>query len=157
MAISWNFNAEDYQENDFAPIPAGDHRVRIAKAEEAKSKNGSDMVVLTLDVSGHSSSLWYYLVFMPSNPQMTNQKLGQIFESFGITPGDMNLNNWVGKVGAARVKHEAYNGEQTAKVSYFLTKKKQETMSEWKEPAGKASVTGGGSASVVVDESDLPF
>ena len=157
MALSWNFNKDDYQENDFGCIPAGDYRVRIANAEETKSKNGNDMVKLTLDVSGHSSSLWYYLVFMPDNPSMTNQKLGQLFESFGITPGDMNTANWVGKVGAARVKNEAYNGEQTAKVSFFLSKKKQESLDEWKEPAGKASVTGGNSASVVVDESDLPF
>lgn len=161
MAITgWNFNAEDYKENDFAPIPVGDHRVRIAKAEEKTSSKGNDMVVLTLDVSGHASSLWYYLVFMPDNPQMTNQKLGQIFSSFGITPGDMNVANWVGKVGAARVKHEKYNGEDTARVSYFLSKEKQAQLPAWQESPGKASVTGNtlaGFEGVATDEGDLPF
>lgn len=157
MAIAWNFNENDYQANDFACIPAGDYRVRIANAEETKSKNGNDMVKLTLDVSGHSSSLWYYLVFMPDNPSMTNQKLGQLFESFGINPGDMNTANWVGKVGAARVTNEMYNGENTAKVKYFLSKKKQESLDEWKEPAGKASVTGGNANFVPVASEDLPF
>lgn len=156
MAIAWNFNADDYKENDFAPIPVGDHRVRISKAEEKKSQNGNDMIALTLDVSGHSGSLWYYLVFMPNNPQMTNQKLGQIFSSFGITPGDMNTANWVGKVGACRVKHELYNGENSAKVSYFLTKEKQETLPAWSEPAGKSSVTGNTNF-VDVAADDLPF
>lgn len=157
MGISWNFNADDYKENDFAPIPVGDHRVRIAKVEQAKSKNQNDMLVLTLDVSGHSSSLWFYLVFMPDNPSMTNQKLGQIFDSFGITPGDMNTNNWLGKVGGCRVKHETYNGENSAKVNYFLSRKKVETLPAWSEPAGRASVTGGGSALPTVSDDELPF
>lgn len=157
MAINWNFNAEDYKENDFAPIPVGDHKVRIANAEEQQSKNGNAMVVLTLDVSGHSGSLWYYLVFMPDNPQMTNQKLGQIFDSFGIAPGDMNIKNWVGKVGGARVKHEQYNGKTDAKVNYFLSRSKVDNLPAWQEPAGKASVTGGTNFVPVAADDDLPF
>lgn len=156
MAINWNFNADDYQENSFAPIPVGDHRVRIRDAEEKQSKNGNDMIVLTLDVSGHSSTLWFYLVFLPDNPQMVNQRLGSIFNSFGITPGDLNLENWKGKVGACSVKHEVYNGETQAKIRYFVSKEKQEQLPPWSEPAGKASVTGS-SLEVVVNESDLPF
>lgn len=158
MGISWDFNAADYEESTFAPIPIGDHRVRIAKVEEKKSNNGNDMLVLTLDVSGNSSSLWFYLVFMPDNPQMTNQKLGQIFDSFGITPGDMNTSNWVGKVGGCRVKHEKYNGEDTAKIHYFLSRAKVDKLPGWSEPAGKASVTGGGSNMVdITNDEDLPF
>lgn len=157
MAIQWNFNADDYQEQSFAPIPVGDHRVRIRDAEEKTSKNGNDMIVLTLDVSGYSSTLWYYLVFLPDNPQMVNQRLGAIFNSFGITPGDLNVEHWKGKVGAASVKHEVYNGEAQAKIRYFLTKEKQESLPAWSEPAGKASVTGGGNFTPAVDEGDLPF
>lgn len=157
MAINWNFNADDYKENDFAPIPVGDHRVRIANVEEKKSQNGNDMLVLTLDVSGHSGSLWFYLVFMPNNPQITNQRLGQIFDSFGIQPGNMNFASWLGKVGGARVKHEQYNGETSAKVNYFLSRSKVEALPAWQESAGKASVTGGGSTMVDVKDDDLPF
>ena len=157
MAISWNFDASQATTNDFAPIPQGDHRVRIANAEEQKSSKGNDMIKLTLDVSGHSGSLWHYIVFMPDNPQMTNQKLGQIFDSFGITPGDMNIKNWLGKVGGARVKHEQYNGEPSPKVSYFLSRSKVEKLPDWSEPAGKASVTGNGGAAVSVSDDDLPF
>lgn len=156
MAIQWNFNADDYKENDFAPIPVGDHRVRIANAEEKKSQNGNDMIVLTLDVSGHSGSLWFYLVFMPNNPQITNQRLGQIFDSFGIAPGNMNIETWKGKVGGCRVKHEQYNGETSAKVNYFLSRSKVDGLPAWSEPAGKASVTGGGNP-VVTNDDDLPF
>ena len=158
--IQWNFNENDYSENNFSIIPVGDFRVRIANAEETKSKNGNDMVVLTLDVSGYSSSLWYYLVFMPDNPQMTNQKLGQIFDSFGITPGDMNIKNWLGKVGGARVKHEPYNGENTAKVAYFLSRAKVDKLPAWQDSPGKASVTGGSANANFVpipEDSELPF
>lgn len=157
MAINWNFNADDYKENDFAPIPVGDHRVRIANVEEKKSQNSNDMLVLTLDVSGHSGSLWFYLVFMPNNPQITNQRLGQIFDSFGIQPGNMNFTSWLGKVGGARVKHEQYNGETSAKVNYFLSRSKVEALPAWQESAGKASVTGGGSTMTEVTDDDLPF
>lgn len=155
--IQWKFNENDYKENDFQVIPVGDHRVRIANVEEKKSQNGNDMLVLTLDVSGHSGSLWFYLVFMPNNPQITNQRLGQIFDSFGITPGNMNFSSWIGKVGGARVKHEQYNGETSAKVNYFLSRSKVEALPAWQESAGKASVTGGGSTMVDVKDDDLPF
>lgn len=159
MAISWNFNENDYQEQSFAPIPTGDHRVRIASVEEKKSSNGNDMLVLTLDVSGHSSTLWFYLVFMPQNPQITNQRLGQIYDSFGIQPGNMSFSSWVGKVGGVRVKHEVYNGETSAKVNYFLSRSKVDKLPAWSEPAGKASVTGGSNSGMVNlgSDSDLPF
>lgn len=158
MAINWNFNADDYKENDFAPIPVGDYRVRIASVEEKKSSKGNDMLEIKLDVSGYSSSLWYYLVFFHDNPQMTNQKLGQIFDSFGITPGNMNFSSWVGKVGGARVFHELYNGENSAKIKYFLSRGKVDKLPTWSEPAGKASVTSGGvNMTTLSSEDDLPF
>jgi hypothetical protein len=143
MGISWNFNSADYEENNFSIIPAGDHRVRIASVEPKTSSKGNDMLEIKLDVSGHSSSIWYYLVFFTDNPKMTNQKLGQIFDSFGIPMGNMNFASWVGKVGGARVKHEKYNGEDSAKVSYFLSRSKVDKLPAWQDSAGKASVTGG--------------
>ena len=155
MAINWNFNADDYKENDFSPIPVGDHRVRIKDAEETTSKNGNDMIKLTLEVSGHTGSLWDYIVFMPDNQQMTNRKLGGIFASFGIQPGDLCLANWIGQVGACRVKHEQFNGETSAKVAYYLGKDKQESLPAWQ--GGPAGVTGGGASAVTVSDDDLPF
>ena len=157
MAIQWNFNADDYQEPSFSVIPVGDHRVRIKDAEETKSQKGNDMIKLTLEVSGHSSTLWDYIVFMPDNQQMTNRKLGGIFSSFGIQPGNLNVDSWKGMVGACRVKHEKYNGEDQAKVAYYLGKDKQETLPPWS--GGPASVTGGGSdfVPVTVSDEELPF
>lgn len=125
--MEWNYQRE---ESTFEEIPVGEHRVRIADAEKAISKNGNDMLVLTLDVSGYKSRLWHYVVFMADHPEITNRNLTAIFDSFGIADGDFNLANWKGKVGACMTKQDDYG----TKVRYFLSKKKQESLPPWKEP-----------------------
>ena len=125
--MQWNYQRE---ESTFEEIPVGEHRVRIADAEKAISKNGNDMLVLTLDVSGHKSRLWHYVVFMPDHPEITNRNLTAIFDSFGIADGDFNLANWKGKVGACMTKQDDFG----TKVRYFLSKKKQEKLPPWQEP-----------------------
>lgn len=125
--MEWNYQRE---ESTFEEIPVGEHRVRIADAEKAISKNGNDMLVLTLDVSGYKSRLWHYVVFMADHPEITNRNLTSIFDSFGITDGDFNLANWKGKVGACVTKQDDFG----TKVRYFLSKKKQETLPPWQEP-----------------------
>lgn len=157
--LNWTFNPADYEESSFKPIPVGEHRVRIAKAEESTSQTGNQMIKLTLDVSGHNGSLWHYIVFMPENQKLTNQKLGEVFNSFGIQPGNFNLNSWVNKVGACKVKHEEYNGDTNAKVHYFIAKDKQDKLPAWKEPSSKAAVTGQATDSDIVEINvdDLPW
>ena len=139
--VNWKFNAEDYSESNFQPIPVGDHRVRIAEVEEQTSSNGNQMIKLVLDVSGYSSTLWHYIVFMENNPQLTNQRLGELWNSFGIPQGNFNLPSWVGKVGAARVKHDNYEGNVKPKVAYFLAKGRQDNLPPWKENGGTAKAT----------------
>lgn len=138
--INWNFNANDVDEG-FSLISSGDHRVRIAEVNERVSRNGNDMIELKLDVSGESGSLFTYIVFLPDNTTLTNTNLKRFYESFGIEKGSLNTASWIGKVGGARVKHEEYNGELQARVSYFLDKKKQETLPAWKEKGGTVQVT----------------
>lgn len=145
MAINWNFDSNDVEEG-FPLIPAGDHRVRIAATTEKQSKSGNDMIEISLDISNYPGHLFYHLVFMPDNTTMTNTNLKRLWESFGIEPGNLNSASWVGKVGGCRVKHEQYNGDTQAKVSYFLDKKKQESLPAWVEKSsGGAPVSAGGS------------
>lgn len=153
MSINWNFNATDYEETNFKPIPVGDHRVRIASAEEQTSNKGRQMIKLVLDVSGYGSAIWHYIVFMPENEKLTNQKLGELWNSFGIQQGNFNLNSWVGKVGAAKVKHDDYNGEPSAKIAYFINKDRQSKLPAWQEP-NSASAS---NFTPVDDDGDLPF
>ncbi|MEG0898466.1 MAG: DUF669 domain-containing protein [Oscillospiraceae bacterium] len=154
---NWTYNANEVEDLDFLPIPIGDHRVRIAKAEEKKAKSGNDMLVVTLDVSGHNGSLWHYIVFMPDNTVMTNTKLSQFWNCFGIPEGNMNIATWAGKIGAIRVKHEQYNGETQAKIAYLIKKDKQDGLPAWVEPSNKASYTGQANIGVEVSDDDLPF
>lgn len=146
--MEWNYQRE---ESTFEEIPVGGHRVRIADAEKAISKNGNDMLVLTLDVSGYRARLWHYVVFMPDHPEITNRNLTAIFDSFGIADGDFNLANWKGKVGACVTKQDEFG----TKVRYFLNRKKQETLPPWKEP----SESGGKKKPQLeeIDEDDIPF
>ena len=154
--VNWNFNAADYEEQSFKPIPVGDHRVRIASAEEQTSSNGKQMIKLVLDVSGYNATIWHYLVFLPDNAKLTNQKLGEFWNSFGIPQGNFDLSSWQGKVGAAKVKHEPYNGEDTAKIAYFIAKDRQEKLPFWVEPSNKAALTGGMTPTMPPVE-DLPW
>lgn len=157
--MEWNFDANQYDEKDFTALPVGEYRVRVKAVERLISKNsGNEMIKLTLTVSGSNSYLFNHIVFMQNDPAKTNQMLGVFFNSFGMTP-DMNENNWVGKVGACRVKHEEYNGEMRAKVAYFLTRKKQETMPPWVEPSSGNAVGADTRQfdEIVVGDDDLPF
>lgn len=138
--INWNYDPSQYEEKDFGILAPGEYRVRIEEAVSKTSRNGNEMFEITLAVSGKNSKLWYYLVMMPSNPQMTNQKIGSFFASFGIT--DSNLNNygqWVGKVGAVKVIHEVGNdGEARAKIQYLIDKKRAEKLPGWVEPSNSS-------------------
>ena len=150
---NWTFNPNEYEERDFTIIPAGDHRVRIADVVERTFKSGNEGYEITFDVSGHGGKLWYYLVLNKADQKQTNQNLGTFFECFGITNYTMgNGKQWIGKVGGCRVKHEEYNGSQSAKVQYLLNRKKQDQLPPWQ---GKAATAPAAGFTQVEDE--LPF
>ena len=154
--MAWIFNPNDYEEKDFAPIPAGEHRVRIEDVTFKTFKSGNKGYEITLEVSGYNSKLWHYLVLREEEEVQTNKNIGRFFNSFGITDYDMNhYRNWIGKVGAVRVKHEDYNGTTSAKVAYCISWAKQEKL-----PPAKFSGTAspaGDFAPLEIDDSELPF
>jgi hypothetical protein len=118
------------------------------------------MIKLTLDVSGYNSRIWHNVMFFADKQELTNQKLGELFNSFGIQPGNFNIATWIGKVGAAKVKHETYNGEVSPRVNYFIGKDRQDKLPAWVEPSNKAELTGQTTASAptpVPTPSDLPW
>ena len=157
--MAWIFNPNEYEAKEFSIIPAGDHRVRISNVEGKTFKSGNNGFEITLEVSGHGGSLWFYLVLDPADTKKTNQRIGTFFESFGITDYDLShYRGWIGKVGGVRVKHEEYNGSQSAKVAFCLNRKNQDKL-----PAANFNTNVATAPSSVnmepinVGDDDLPF
>ena len=156
--MAWIFNPNEYEAKEFSIIPAGDHRVRISNVEGKTFKSGNNGFEITLDVSGHGGSLWFYLVLDPADTKKTNQRIGTFFESFGITDYDLShYRNWIGKVGGVRVKHEEYNGSQSAKVAFCLSRKNQDKLPPANFSGEIAPPTTNNAPIVEVGEDDLPF
>ncbi len=136
--LQWEYNHKDYLDGGFKPIEPGKYRVRIEKAEEGTSKSSNKpMIKLTLKVSGQVGSVWHYITLDADNKERTNKNLGDIFESFGLNFGDMNLQHWIGKVGGAMLKQEPFNDTMQTKVSYFIKRDQQAGLAPWQEkPTG---------------------
>lgn len=150
---AWTFDPNMYEEQDFQIIPVGDHRVRIEDVVEKTFNSGNEGYEITLAVNGHNSKLWHYLVLDRNDPKKTNQRIGDFFNSFGITELALGSGKqWIGKVGAVRVKHEEFNGNMSAKVAYVINRKKQDKLAPWKDMGTPAAAP-----AVTVDASDLPF
>ena len=152
--MAWNYQRE---EQHFEPLPEGRYRIRIKAVQKAQSSKGNDMLVLQFDVSGSAKTLYYYIVFMPDKPEITNGKLTQFFDSFkDIKDGDFDILNWVGKVGACMIKHELYNGEKRERISYFIKADKQKDLPPWQEET-TSSVTAGTAFAPTASGYDVPF
>ena len=156
--MSWSYQREE--SIGFKPIPEGNHRIRIAKAEKKKSQTGKDMLALEFEVSGYKGKIFHNIVFLPDRPEITNRNLTQFFDSFkDIAEGNFNLSSYVGKVGACHVKHEEYNGNIQARAQYFIHKDKQGNLPAWVEPENGSNATlGAPDVNVPGDVNDeVPF
>ena len=144
----WTYDPSQYKESDFQVIPVGDYRARIADVTEKKFSSGNEGYEITMEINGYNSKLWFYLVLDSSDPAKTNQRIGDFFNSFGITSLAMGSGKqWIGAVGAVRVKHEEYKGENRAKIAYCLNRSRQESLPAWKN---------GGAAPVANNSVDIP-
>lgn len=157
--MAWEYKREE-SNSEFQVIPEGEYRIRIKSADKAVSKSGNDMLKLTFEVSGYNSLLFHYIVFMADRPEITNRMLTQFFDSFKDIPeGEFDTSKWIGKVGACKVKHEEYNGKQSAKIHYFINANKQGSLPAWKEPTNNTTAstsnTTGGYADIEIE--DMPF
>lgn len=153
---NWTFDPSQYSEKNFDLIPQGDYRLRIADVVEKTFKSGNPGYEITMDVSGHMSKVWFYLVLDSSNPAQTNQRIGEFFDSFGIMGTQMGTGKqWIGAVGAGRIKHDEYNGKTSAKVAYLIGRGRQDKLAPWKN-AATGTPTPTPTAQVEIP-SDLPF
>ena len=156
--MAWEFKREEqtFETN----IPEGAHRIRVKTAEKTVSKSGNDMLVLQFDVSGYKSTIYHYIVFLQDKPQITNRNLTQFFDAFKDIPeGELNMNKWLGAVGACIVKHEEYNGNINAKIDRFLPVDKQGDLPPWKNADGTVAPIPDADGFISMDNmpNDLPF
>lgn len=156
--MEWNYDPSQYSERSFELVPIGDHRVRIADVSEETFRSGNGGYKLTLEVSGLNRKLWYNLVLDPSNPAMTNQRLGEFFESFNIPDYSLGTGKqWIGQVGGVRVKHELYNGNNTDKVQYLLTQARQAKLPPWEGDITIPHMPENPFSELLPDDPKLPF
>ena len=132
--LNWNYDPNQYTENNFKPLDEGDYRVRIIEATFKEARNGNIGLEIRLDVSGKAQKLWHYIWFDYDNARLTNQRLGEFFNSFDISLSEQdNLSSWKGKYGGVRVKHVEYEGRILAKVSFCLNQEYQKRLPEWED------------------------
>lgn len=152
---NWTFDPTMYQEKNFEIIPVGDYRARITDVVEKTFSSGNSGYEITFEINGYNSKLWAYLVLDPSNPTQTNQRIGELFNSFGITnPAMGSGKQWIGSMGAVRIKHEEYNGQNRAKIAYYIAKSRQDKLAPWKN--GNAAPAQSEFMNVEIPE-NLPF
>ena len=124
---NWTFNPNEYTARDFEVVPERDYKVNINKVVEKIFNSGNEGFEITLDIPGRNEKLWYYLVLDPRDAGRTNQRIGMFFDSFSIQDTDLShYDNWVGKDGAVRVRHDIYNGNTKAKVVFCLSRSQQD-------------------------------
>ena len=128
--INWNYdpNVQNYDE-----VKPGLYRVRIDDAKEALSQSGREMIKMKLKISGLNANVWYNMVFLEEYKDTTNRRLREIYNSFGITPGDINPEHWKGKVGAAEIVEETTDGKKRTVVKKFLDREQQINLPAWQE------------------------
>lgn len=154
---NWTYDPSQYSEKNFEIIPVGDYRARISDVVEKTFNSGNQGYEITLDINGYNSKMWFYLVLDASNPAQTNQRIGDFFNSFGITNPAMGTGKqWIGSVGAVRVKHELYNGENRAKVAYCISRNRQDKLPAWTNTAGVAAPQAPVMEEISIPD-DLPF
>ena len=153
---NWTFDPSQYSEKSFEVIPVGDYRARIEDVVEKTFNSGNEGYEITMAINGYNSRIWFYLVLDKSNVARTNQAIGDFFNSFGITGTGMGTGKqWIGHVGAVRVKHELYKGENRAKIAYCIARNRQDKLAPWQ---GNTDAPQAAAVEAQVEiPSDLPF
>lgn len=147
--LNWDFDASNYnpdKSRGYQLIPPGKYRVRIEDVEETTSSTGKPMVKLTLEVNGYDTKLWHNLVLDNTSDEAkkrTDDRLGQLFDSFNIQMGNLDTSSWKGKAGAAEIKNEPdYKDKDVmrAKLKWFIKRSEQDSLPKWQENSSTSTV-----------------
>lgn len=132
--INWDeaLAADDSDASSNEPVPPGDYRVKVNKAEATVAKTGSPMIKVTLEIVGgpHNTRwVWTNFVVKPDNPDSAKMFVRKI-KSFGFT-SDYLANNkpsmdalakaLVGREAIATVSISEYQGSKRNDISKLKT------------------------------------
>lgn len=135
----------------FDPIPEGDYNFLINKVKEQKTKNGDNMVAITLDVADGPNAgrkVFHNVVFLPKDHKAAGMSkhflhvIGQPYEGMVA----VNSDNWLDAPFRAHVKIVEYNGKQKNEVDEVYLDETPATNSDGKPLAGDSD-----------DNQDVPF
>ena len=120
-----DYNDADTGSNDFSPIPPGPYSLLIDAAEVKKTKNGDDMLKLTLRVDEGEFAgrlLWECLVYGHKTEKVQNiarSKMAAIQRALGkecLGPDDFVGGVFTGKVGISPAKDNYGPGNRLDRV-----------------------------------------
>lgn len=89
MNINWDeaLAADDSDGMSNEPVPPGDYRVKVQKAEATIAKTGSPMIKVTLEIVGgpyNTRWVWTNFVVKPDNPDSAKMFVRKV-KAFGFT------------------------------------------------------------------------
>jgi hypothetical protein len=112
-----------YQQNAGSSdlLPEGAYPFRVKNAEEVTSKNGNEMIRLTLEVNG-SLELIDHLVFVPNAYWKIDQFRIATGEKLGKPGSDASLeaDDCIQRKGLVALSIETWDGRERNKVSEYL-------------------------------------
>lgn len=160
----WDFDQKAYEENKFVYKKIeGKKLVRIDKIDDAVTSSGNDMWKITLSISNEKVKVYYNLVFDKAHKEITNSKLGKIFDSFSNEEGApikkcVEKSEWVGKIAAAEIKSKTFNGKEFPDIHYFIDREQAAKLNlgkfvDYDKPQSGATPT----TTIDLEDEDLPF
>lgn len=126
------FNGSEVEADSFKVCSLGRHHIRIDKAECTISSNQEPMIKLTLvveeDSDDNGAYLFDYLVWKQDNFGRIATRIAACGYDFKKLKGTMSeiASTMVGWEATVTVKHELYEGENRAKVGYWIVPQEAE-------------------------------
>lgn len=168
----WDYDQKSYEENKvvYKKIE-GKKLVRIDKIDDAVTPSGNDMWKIVLSVSEEKIKIYYNLVFDKAHKDITNGKLGRIFDAFSDENGTpikqcVEKSEWIGKIAAAEIRSKTYNGNEYPEIHYFIDREQAAKLNlgkfkEYEEPTTNDNETASPQSivkdAIDISDDDLPF
>jgi hypothetical protein len=141
--------------NDYEPdyddgsLKAGEYGAEIERAETAVSKNGNDMIRVTLSIEG-KQFFWHIVAGNWFNSNCTKFCI-----CFGIRPGSFNFEQWRGKRGTVGIKADERNPDYF-NIAYLVAPESGDTARKPDYNRQEAKPGNAGPSTPTAKDSSLP-